>query len=93
MSRIQNPDPMSRRKLLQTGAGLAGGALLPSALHSAGVRSRRSSAGRHLAGRFVRGFRHSSASRCRAPAPMRCRAKMSSRAGSSRSSTSTPAMS
>ena len=32
MSRIQNPGPMSRRKLLQTGAGLAGGALLPSAL-------------------------------------------------------------
>src|SRR6478735_5469457 len=32
MSRIQNPGAMSRRKLLQTGAGLAGGALLPSAL-------------------------------------------------------------
>src|SRR6185436_7772791 len=32
MSRIQNPGAMSRQKLLQTGAGLAGGALLPSAL-------------------------------------------------------------
>ncbi|MFZ0069108.1 MAG: substrate-binding protein [Pseudolabrys sp.] len=32
MSRIQNPGTMSRRKLLLTGAGLAGGALLPSAL-------------------------------------------------------------
>ena len=43
----------SRRTLLQAGAGLIGGAMLPGGMIAAGVR-RRPSADRHLAGRFVR---------------------------------------
>ena len=48
---------MSRRKLLQAGAGLAGSALLPHAFTLPAFARRRPSADRHLAGRLARATR------------------------------------
>ena len=81
---------VSRRALVQAGVGLAGGSML-STFSMPLFAADHPPVGTYPAGSS--GARYSSASRCHAPAPMRCRAKTSSRAGSSRSSTSIPAMS
>ena len=52
MSRNKNPGTVSRRTLLQAGAGLAGGALLPSRIQHCRLCGRRFPADRHLAGRL-----------------------------------------
>ena len=78
---------VSRRTLLQGGAGLIGGAVLSGGLMMPAMAAGQDPIGTWPAG--SRATRCSSASRCRAPAPTPCRARTSSRATSSRSSTST----
>ena len=93
MSKLLDLSGVSRRTLLQAGAGLAGGALLPSASAARPSRSAPPTSRRSAPGRTApRATRSTSAPPCRAPAPTRCRARTSSRAGSSRSSTSTTAI-
>ena len=88
MSLYRTNDGVSRRALLKTGGWLVSGMVFPSALIGRAFADDMPAMGTWPEG-STGSIRSPSARRCRAPAPMPCRARTNSRACSSPSSTST----